>query len=376
MSAAFAVEYENVAKRFGCTQILSDINLSINAGEFAVFVGPSGSGKSTLLRLLAGLESADSGRTLIGARDVTGLAPKDRDVAMVFQNYALYPHMSVAENITFGMRIRKEPKEKRRAALAWAAGMLQLEGLLQRKPRELSGGQRQRVAMARAVVRNPKVFLMDEPLSNLDAKLRNEVRAAIISQQKELGTTTIYVTHDQVEAMTMAHRIVVLRQGRVQQVGTPEELYRAPANMFVAGFIGSPAMNFIPVNYDAGSLCFADATRLRLDEAHALHAAVSANSLRPWADGETPLTGGIRPEHIRLCGERPEAGELALRVRVRGREMLGPEYILTVEDEGGSGLVLRVPSLTEAPRAGERASICFAIGALHFFNPKNQARIA
>ncbi len=375
MHTAFAVEYENVAKSFGTTQILSDINLIINPGEFSVFVGPSGSGKSTLLRLLAGLESTDSGRTFIGGQEVTRLAPKDRDVAMVFQNYALYPHMSVAENITFGMRIRKEPKPARQAALGRVVGMLQLDGLLDRKPRELSGGQRQRVAMARAIVRNPKVFLMDEPLSNLDAKLRNEVRAAIIEQQKQLGVTTIYVTHDQVEAMTMAHRIVVLRQGRIQQIGTPEQLYRTPQNMFVAGFIGSPMMNFLPIRYQSGRLCFGGGISLPLNALHGLHQALHEVSLPSAPGGEQRLIGGIRPEHIRIGASARKGSELEISVRVLNREMLGPDYILTVEDAAESRLQLRVPSQIVPPAPGGTTSVSFSLEDLHFFNPASQCRI-
>ena len=222
---------------------VNELALEIPDGEFLVLVGPSGCGKSTSLRMLAGLEEVSAGRVLIGDRDVTGMAPKDRDIAMVFQNYALYPHMSVADNMGFALKIAGVGKEDRRARVVEAAKLLDLEELLDRKPRALSGGQRQRVAMGRAIVRNPQVFLMDEPLSNLDAKLRVQTRSQISSLTRRLGVTTVYVTHDQVEALTMGDRIAVMRGGVLQQVGAPMELYRHPNNLFVAGFIGSPATN-------------------------------------------------------------------------------------------------------------------------------------
>jgi len=366
MQEAFSVEYQHVSKKFGQTVVLEDISLALKPGEFTVFVGPSGSGKSTLLRILAGLETADSGRLLIGDTDVTHLLPKDRDVAMVFQNYALYSHMSVAENITFGMRLRNVPKEERLKALEHVVKILHLDGLLERKPGQLSGGQRQRVAMARAIVRNPKVFLMDEPLSNLDAKLRNEVREAITSQQRKLGVTTIYVTHDQVEAMTMAHRIVVLRQGRIQQIGTPEELYHTPINTFVAGFIGNPAMNFIQVRHDDAGLCFAGGMTKKLEADHPLCA-------RPAG---TSLVAGIRPEHLQLQGVTPlDEQSICINAQVRRREMLGAEYILQLRDVEGAKLQMRMPSNLPAPNAGENVSICFSARDVHFFDSETQERI-
>src|SRR5579859_5165946 len=231
---------------------IDQLSLDIADGEFVVLVGPSGSGKSTALRMLAGLEPVSSGEIQIDGKDVSRKPPKDRDIAMVFQNYALYPHMSVAENMGFALKLKGVPKAERMAKVQEAAKLLDLEKYLDRKPKALSGGQRQRVAMGRAIVREPKVFLMDEPLSNLDAKLRVETRANISALQKRLGTTTVYVTHDQVEAMTMGHRVAVLRDGVLQQVDTPRELYERPANAFVAGFIGSPAMNLNPARIDAG----------------------------------------------------------------------------------------------------------------------------
>ncbi len=239
-----SVTYNHVWKKFGDVEVLKDIQLSINDKEFLVLVGPSGCGKSTALRCLAGLEEVTSGEILIGDRVVNDVSPKDRDIAMVFQSYALYPHMTVFDNMAFGLKLRKTPKEEIAKRVNEAAGTLGLERLLQRKPRELSGGQRQRVALGRAIVRNPQVFLLDEPLSNLDAKLRVQTRSEISKLHQRLQTTFIYVTHDQVEAMTMADRIAVMYKGIVQQLDTPQNLYNTPTNLFVAGFIGSPAMNF------------------------------------------------------------------------------------------------------------------------------------
>jgi multiple sugar transport system ATP-binding protein len=239
------VRFQNVSKSFGDVSVLNGIDLEVAAGEFLVLVGPSGCGKSTLLRCVAGLESPTGGRLSIGDLDVTDVEPRERDVAMVFQSYALYPHMTVAENMGFALRIQKRPQSEIDGAVAEAAAMLGLEELLHRMPRELSGGQRQRVAMGRAVVRRPKVFLFDEPLSNLDAALRGQLRVELKRLHRDLGATMIYVTHDQVEAMTLADRIAVLNQGKLQQLGTPAELYGHPANRFVAGFIGSPAMCFL-----------------------------------------------------------------------------------------------------------------------------------
>ncbi|HOG60855.1 MAG TPA: ATP-binding cassette domain-containing protein, partial [Flexilinea sp.] len=239
-----SVTYDHVWKKFGDVEVLKDIQLAINDKEFLVLVGPSGCGKSTALRCLAGLEEVTSGEILIGDRVVNDISPKDRDIAMVFQSYALYPHMTVFDNMAFGLKLRKTPKEEINRRVNEAAATLGLERLLQRKPRELSGGQRQRVALGRAIVRNPQVFLLDEPLSNLDAKLRVQTRSEISKLHQRLQTTFIYVTHDQVEAMTMADRIAVMYKGIIQQLDTPQNLYNRPDNLFVAGFIGSPAMNF------------------------------------------------------------------------------------------------------------------------------------
>jgi len=237
---------DNVKKSYGKTEILKGINIAIEAGEFLILVGPSGCGKSTLMNSIAGLEDVTEGRILIADKDVTYTSPKDRDIAMVFQSYALYPNMTVAQNISFGLEMRKVPKEERDVEIQRVAELLQISHLLDRKPAQLSGGQRQRVAMGRALARRPQLYLFDEPLSNLDAKLRVEMRTEIKKLHKKLGTTIVYVTHDQIEAMTLADRIAVMKDGEVQQLGTPQEIYDNPANLFVAGFMGSPAMNFIP----------------------------------------------------------------------------------------------------------------------------------
>src|SRR5881275_554367 len=276
------VAFAHVAKSFGEVAVIEELNLQVDDGELMVLVGPSGCGKSTALRMIAGLEEVSAGTISIGGRVVNDLAPKDRDIAMVFQSYALYPHMSVRENLEFGLRMRKVPAPERAKRVASAAEILGMSHLLDRKPKDLSGGQRQRVAVGRAIVRQPAVFLFDEPLSNLDAKLRVQTRAEITRLQQDLGTTSVYVTHDQVEAMTMGHRIAVMRAGKLQQVGSPLEVYEHPANVFVAQFIGTPPMNLVQAVVDAGRLR-ASSFALPLPF--------------PIADGRR-LTLGIRPEHL------------------------------------------------------------------------------
>src|SRR5450759_1180474 len=282
-----SVTFEHVRKRFGEAMVVEDFDLVVADGELLVLVGGSGSGKSTILRMVAGLEEVTSGTIRIDQRDVTALPPRERDVAMVFQDYGLYPHMTVRENLSLGLRLRKITPQEIDRRVTWAAGMLGLEPLLDRKPKQLSGGQRQRVAMGRAMVREPKVFLFDEPLSNLDAGLRAQMRIEIGGLQRRLKTTTIYVTHDQVEAMTLGDRIVVLADGRIQQIGRPIDLYRAPINRFVAGFIGTPPMNFVEgtLRENHGAAMFiADGVRVRLTRAF------------PMASGSPPaVTLGVRP---------------------------------------------------------------------------------
>jgi len=286
-----SVSFDHVTKRFGDVTVVENFDLRVNDGELLVLVGGSGSGKSTILRMLAGLETVTSGTIRIDDRDVTELPPRDRDVAMVFQDYGLYPHMTVRENLSLGLRLRKIARREIDRRVAWAAGILGLDALLDRKPKELSGGQRQRVAMGRAMVREPKVFLFDEPLSNLDAALRAQMRIEIGSLQRRLKTTAVYVTHDQVEAMTLGDRIVVLADGRIQQIGRPIELYRAPVNRFVAGFIGTPAMNFLQgtLEHEGGRMYFrVEGARLRVQEGIADSAS------------REPVTLGIRPEDLRV----------------------------------------------------------------------------
>ena len=312
------VRLQGVNKFYGAAQALHGITLDIADGEFAVFVGPSGCGKSTLLRAIAGLEEISAGSITIGARDVTRLAPSERDVAMVFQSYALYPHMTVRENMDFGMKINNFSQDDRKRRIAEAARILQLEQYLDRKPAHLSGGQRQRVAIGRAIVKEPKVFLFDEPLSNLDAKLRVQMRVELEALHRDLKATMIYVTHDQVEAMTMADKIVVLNAGRIEQVGSPMDLYHRPLSEFVAGFIGAPAMNFLAMT-DAGGLVSV--------EGHVLGAAAATGAVRL----------GIRPEHLVLLPE----GQGDIPATVTLRETLGGDAYLYVRTGAGQALVVR-----------------------------------
>lgn len=288
-----SVTFDHVGKRFGDTSIVEDFDIQVADGELLVLVGGSGSGKSTILRMLAGLETPTTGTIRIGDRDVTALPPRERDVAMVFQDYALYPHMSVRENLSLGLRLRKMPKAEIDRRIGWAGEMLGLAPLLDRKPKQLSGGQRQRVAMGRAMVREPSVFLFDEPLSNLDAGLRAQMRIEIGTLQRRLRTTTVYVTHDQVEAMTLGDRIVVLAGSRIQQVGRPIDIYRAPVNRFVAGFIGTPPMNFAQgrLGNDGGTPVFvADGVRVAL-----------GRDVVDEGTADQPVTLGIRPEDLRVA---------------------------------------------------------------------------
>jgi ABC-type sugar transport system ATPase subunit len=322
------VSFEHVGKDFGATTVVEDFDLQVADGELVVLVGGSGCGKSTILRMLAGLESVTAGTIRIGEREVTHLAPRERDVAMVFQDYALYPHLTARGNIALGLRLRKMAREEIERRIRWAAEILELEPLLERKPRELSGGQRQRVAMGRAMVREPAVFLFDEPLSNLDAHLRGQMRHEIARLQRRLGTTALYVTHDQVEAMTLGDRLVVLEGGRIQQVGRPIDVYRAPANRFVAGFIGSPPMNFLEgrLESEGDGLVFVS-ERLRVPLAPERQPARASMSA-----GKAAL--GIRPEDLALAaGPGPgstRAGFTSLRRtdarcsrRPRGAERAG-----------------------------------------------------
>jgi multiple sugar transport system ATP-binding protein len=288
-----AVGIDNVRKAYGAVEVIHGVSIDIADGEFVILVGPSGCGKSTLLRMIAGLESITRGEIRIGERVVNDVQPKERDIAMVFQNYALYPHMTVAQNMAFSMKLRHAPRSEIDARVQRAADILDLTRYLDRYPRQLSGGQRQRVAMGRAIVRDPQVFLFDEPLSNLDAKLRVAMRTEIKALHQRLKTTTVYVTHDQIEAMTMADKIVVMHDGIVEQIGAPLDLYDAPANLFVAGFIGSPAMNFIK-----GKLAVNGSAHFVADAGFSVPLAKA-----PAASDGRPVTCGIRPEHIKVGGE-------------------------------------------------------------------------
>lgn len=338
------VEFKNVTKAFDGKEILKEFNLEVRDHEFLVLVGPSGCGKSTTLRILSGLEAPTRGEVLMDGRVMNRVDPKDRDIAMVFQNYALYPHMTVSENLAFGLKIRKVPRAEIEKKVRNVAGMLEIGGLLDRKPKALSGGQRQRVAVGRAVIRNPKVFLMDEPLSNLDAKLRVQMRGELLQLQRRLQTTTIYVTHDQVEAMTMGDRIVVLHQGKIQQIGSPHDIYHAPKNRFVAGFIGSPPMNFL----ERGS-----------------------------------MTIGVRPEHIRII---PRPGVIPRTGATRGggsrdlpqdsswtvdaqfilAEPLGAESLIHVDVEGTRWVIRLLEE--QQFREGEKLSLSIPFDKVVLFD--------
>ncbi len=323
------VRLSHVAKSFGGHSVIKDVNLDIASQEFVVMVGPSGCGKSTLLRIVAGLEDVTSGQIHIDGRDVTGLEPVDRGISMVFQSYALYPHMTVAENMTFGLRVSGVAPAEIARRLTAAAQTLQLTQYLDRKPAQLSGGQRQRVAIGRSIVRDPKVFLFDEPLSNLDAELRVHMRLELARLHRQLGSTMIYVTHDQVEAMTLADKIVVLQGGHVEQVGAPLTLFDDPANMFVAGFIGSPRMNFLPARVVQGDGC-----RLAIDEDDTMSVAVP--QLRTPLPEGTTVTLGIRPQHLRLTSDG------VLRLRPDVVEHLGDVGYLYGQTPAGTPLVAQI----------------------------------
>jgi multiple sugar transport system ATP-binding protein len=353
-----AVELRDLRKSYGAVDVIRGIDLDVADGEFCVFVGPSGCGKSTLLRMVAGLEEISAGTLSIGGRPMTRVAPANRGVAMVFQSYALYPHMTVAENITFGLRMAGAPKPEVARRLQKASDMLQLGPYLARKPAQLSGGQRQRVAIGRAVVREPDVFLFDEPLSNLDAALRVATRIEIGKLHQELGATMIYVTHDQVEAMTMADKIVVLNAGRVEQVGSPLDLYHRPRSLFVAGFIGSPGMNVLDVALapaEGGTLAtLPGGGRLLLPG--------------PCAAPSGPAVLGVRPEHLRVA----EQGDAVLDGTVTLAEQLGAETILHCAVAGGAGLVVRADGLSRL-RPGDPLRIALAAASCHLFAPGGAA---
>ncbi len=357
------VTFDHIYKRYGDVTVVSDFNLEIGDGEFMVLVGPSGCGKTTSLRMIAGLEEISDGDLKIGDRVVNDVAPKDRDIAMVFQSYALYPHMSVRDNLAFGLKLRKVAKADIETRINDAAGILQLEKLLDRKPKELSGGQRQRVALGRAIVREPAVFLMDEPLSNLDAKLRVQTRAEIARLHQRLGTTMVYVTHDQVEAMTMGQRIAVMSDGLLQQVGTPQALYDHPKNRFVAGFIGSPSMNFVEVNVPGGG-----ATDLSQG---GFHFPLPPTYREALQSAGSKVIAGFRPEHL-LLGD--VTGTTATIKGVADVvEYLGNEELLHVTSDGQE-LVAIVDS-SHNVKSGNELTLHLPVEKLHLFNAENGASL-
>ena len=359
------VELTKVTKRYGNVLAVENFDLTTKNGEFVVLVGPSGCGKTTTMRMIAGLETVSEGEIKIGGKNVVGMIPRERDVAMVFQNYALFPHMNVFGNMSFGLRLRKLPKEKVESRVKEAATILGIAHLLDRRPKELSGGERQRVALGRAIVREPQVFLMDEPLSNIDAKLRVEMRAEIIKLQRRLGVTTFYVTHDQVEALSMGDRIVVMSKGHVQQIGTPKELYNTPANRFVAGFIGSPSMNFILTKVvEGGTLTAGDNFKIVLPPPMAT--ALETRGLREvWL--------GVRPEHIRTA--RNGEAENAIPGVVDVVEPQGASTILQVNV--GSDLKVIVQVNEQWGReAGERLRLSIPAESIHLFDPATEQQVS
>jgi multiple sugar transport system ATP-binding protein len=354
------VTFDHVWKRFGEFAAVKDLNLEIGDGEFMVLVGPSGCGKTTSLRMIAGLEEITEGALKIGDRVVNDVAPKDRDIAMVFQSYALYPHMSVYDNMAFGLKLRKVPKAQIDSRVKDAARILGLENL-QKKPRELSGGQRQRVALGRAIVREPAVFLMDEPLSNLDAKLRVQTRAEIARLHQRLGTTTVYVTHDQVEAMTMGTRIAVMDKGELMQVGAPQDLYDSPKKLFVAGFIGSPSMNFVNVTRE-GNEVSGDGITFPIPTRY-----------RSGLDGTTAMVAGFRPEHLEL-GDISNAA--TIRANADVVEFLGDEELLHVTVQGHEGDVVAVVSSEHRVKPGDVLDLKLPLEKLHLFDAESGESLA
>ncbi len=350
-----AIMLEGVSKRFGAVEVIRDLNLEIQAGEFMVFLGPSGSGKSTLLRMIAGLESIDAGMLLIDGARAEGLAPGSRNLAMVFQNYALYPHMTVEENMAFGLRNVGLPADRIKARVAEAARMLEMDKLLDRRPAELSGGQRQRVAIGRAIVKEPKAFLFDEPLSNLDAALRVRTRVELAELHQRLGATMIYVTHDQTEAMTLADRIVILNNCRIEQVGTPMEVYSRPASRFVASFIGSPAMNLLPVALTGEG-----------DRAAAWLGDGTVVPLRSAPQGEGPWELGIRPEALTV------AAEGGTRAQATVVERLGDRTLVYARLEDGAQVIAQ-DSGKSGVKAGDVIRLNIDTAELHLFDGQGHA---
>jgi multiple sugar transport system ATP-binding protein len=360
-----SVTVSGVDKSYGPVRVIEGLDLEIRDQEFMVLVGPSGCGKSTLLRMVAGLEEITGGEISIGDRVVNDVPPKDRDIAMVFQNYALYPHMSVRENLEFGLRIRKMARAEIDERVAEAARILGIDTLLDRKPKQLSGGQRQRVAVGRAIVRKPSVFLFDEPLSNLDAKLRVQMRAEISSLQRRLKTTTIYVTHDQVEAMTMGHRMAIMKDGELQQVGTPLEVYDSPANVFVAQFIGTPPMNLLPARIDESGAAL-EVAGARLPVPDSLRAVAGLRAGKP-------AILGVRPENVYSSSKAASGASGRITVEVELVEPLGHEVVL----HGRLGELTIVSKLEPhfVPEPGSRVELSIELDAVHLFDSDTEQRL-
>ena len=362
------IALKNVSKRYGTQAVVDNFDLEMAEGEFIVLVGPSGCGKSTTLRMIAGLEEVSEGRIFIAGKDVTDLAPGERNIAMVFQNYALYPHKSVYENLAFGLRMRKIPDAEIREKVKWAAQMLSIENLLERKPRQLSGGQMQRVSLGRALVRSPDAFLLDEPLSNLDAKLRVRMREEIAQLHKRVGTNMVYVTHDQVEAMTLGDRIVILNHGKVQQVGRPLEVYDHPANLFVAGFIGAPEMNQIPgtLEHRNGEVRFI---------ATGLDIPVPASKTGAAPSGASVVLG-VRPEHVSIAQDSETTATVAAVVGMV--EQMGANTLTVLAPEGdASGARLRMlTNRLDGIRESERLRVRLDLAQIHLFDTKSGNNLA
>ena len=368
------ITLRNVCKEYDKGHFaVKDFNLDIQDKEFIIFVGPSGCGKSTTLRMVAGLEEISEGELWIGDKLVNDVAPKDRDIAMVFQNYALYPHMTVYDNMAFSLKLKKTPKDEIDRKVREAAEILDITQYLNRKPKALSGGQRQRVAIGRAIVRDPQVFLMDEPLSNLDAKLRNQMRAEIIKLRQKINTTFIYVTHDQTEAMTLGDRIVIMRDGFIQQIGTPQEVFDHPANLFVAGFIGTPQMNFFDATLEkSGDTYYVNTCGVRIDLPADKQAKLKAGNVKPQ-----PITLGIRPDHIVLCDAKAPH---AIDARVDVTELMGSTIHMHVNINGKDAIVI-LPTIDLANENkngfnyGDKIDITFGGNVVHLFSKEDEKNL-
>jgi multiple sugar transport system ATP-binding protein len=354
------VEFKRLVKRYGSLEVVHGIDLMISDGEFIVLVGPSGCGKSTTLRMLAGLEDVSDGEIFIGARKVNEIEPRDRDIAMVFQDYALYPHMSVYDNMAFSLLYRKMSRKEIDVRVRGAAEILDLTAYLNRRPRQLSGGQRQRVAMGRAIVRKPQVFLFDEPLSNLDAKLRGTMRVEMKKLHQRLGVTTVFVTHDQIEAMTLADRVVVMNGGRIEQTGTPDEVYHAPASLFVAGFIGAPTMNLLPARFEGPD-------ELRLREGQVI-------PIRKVPDAAADVVFGIRPEDVDIASGSPDAGWIDVPATVEVVEPLGADTLIFASVFGASMTARVKPGVRPTP--GSRIKLRLNLQRGHLFDATTGKAVA